>query len=355
MDAVVSNIAGAIDVDVHPAVPRRADLLPFLDDVWRETMLARDIDVLDLTSYPPNAPLSARPDWRLAPGEARDPQRMARDVLDPFGLRHAILNCLSGGLVVYNEHIGTTLCRATNDWIAKSWLDADPRLRASIVVSLVNPETAAEEVERLAHDKRFVQVMTLAAGELPLGRKVFWPIYRAAERHGLPIAIHAGSGYRHATTQSGYPSTLAEDYAGQPQSFASQIVSLIAEGVFAKFPTLRFVLLESGVTWLPSLMWRMSKDWRGVRTEVPWVKQPPAWLMREHLRVACQPLDAPPDEVARIVEHLGSDEMLLFATDYPHWHFDGGDALPRGLPDGLRRKMLVENALATYPRLEATT
>jgi predicted TIM-barrel fold metal-dependent hydrolase len=114
------------------------------------------------------------------------------------------------------------------------------------------------------------------------------------------------------------------------------------------------VLIESGVTWLPSLMWRMSKDWRGVRTEVPWVKQPPAWLMREHVRLTCQPFDAPEEEVARIIEHLGSDDMLLFATDYPHWQFDGDAALPAGLPDRLRRKVLVDNALATYPRLEIT-
>jgi predicted TIM-barrel fold metal-dependent hydrolase len=352
--ATAAALAGAIDCDVHPDVPRRADLLPFLDAFWRETFLARDIDILDLTSYPPNAPLSARPDWRPPPGEIRGPARLARDILDPLSARHAILNCLSGGLVVYNEHIGAALCRATNDWIAKHWLDADPRLRASIIVSPANPDTAAEEIERLAPDSRFVQVLMLAAGEMPLGRKFFWPLYKAAERYGMPIGIHAGSAWRHAPTQSGFPSTLAEDYTSLAQSFASQLVSLIAEGVFAKFPALRVVLIESGVTWLPSLMWRMSKDWRGVRTEVPWVKQPPAWLMREHVRLTCQPFDAPEEEVARIIEHLGSDDMLLFATDYPHWQFDGDAALPAGLPDRLRRKVLVDNALATYPRLEIT-
>ena len=28
--------------------------------------------------------------------------------------------------------------------------------------------------------------------ELPLGRRQNWPIYKAAEAHGLPIGIHAG-------------------------------------------------------------------------------------------------------------------------------------------------------------------
>ena len=211
---------------------------------------------------------------------------------------------------------------------------------------------AAEEVERLAGDRRFVQVLVLAAGEMPLGRRFYWPLWAAAERAGLPIGIHAGSAFRHAPTQSGFSSSLAEDYSNQTQAFAAQLVSLVAEGIFTKFPTLRFVLLESGVTWLPGLMWRMSKDWRGVRTEIPWVKQPPASLLRDHIRLTCQPFDAPAAEVGRIIDHLGSDEMLLFATDYPHWQFDGDAALPLGLPARLRHKLLVENARATYPRLE---
>jgi predicted TIM-barrel fold metal-dependent hydrolase len=44
---------------------------------------------------------------------------------------------------------------------------------------------------------------------------------------------------------------------------------------------------------------------------------------------------------------------LLYASDYPHWQFDGDDALPPGIPKSLRRKILIDNPLATYPRLQA--
>jgi len=49
-----------IDCDIHPAVPDTKALLPYFDDYWRETILQRGIDrlSLNLTSYPPNAPLS---------------------------------------------------------------------------------------------------------------------------------------------------------------------------------------------------------------------------------------------------------------------------------------------------------
>ena len=44
--------------------------------------------------------------------------------------------------------------------------------------------------------------------------------------------------------------------------------------------------------------------------------------------------------------------MLLFATDYPHWQFEGDEVLPAGLPENLLQKILVANPLATYPRLK---
>ena len=68
-----------------------------------------------------------------------------------------------------------------------------------------------------------------------------------------------------------------------------------------------------------------------------------------------QPFDAPTAaEVERIMEHIDSDELLLFATDFPHWHFDGRDALPPGLSADVIQKLAVDNPLATYPRLKET-
>ena len=57
---------GAIDCDVHPALPGTHVLLPYLDEYWREHVRMRGLerDNYDLGAYPPNAPLSGRPDWR---------------------------------------------------------------------------------------------------------------------------------------------------------------------------------------------------------------------------------------------------------------------------------------------------
>ncbi len=346
-----------IDCDLHPTVPALSALMPYLDDLWREAASRRGFDEMVPISYPTTNPLTARADWRDAKGKgATTQERLAAEALDPFRTHLAILNCLYGAPVLFSDDLAVAFCRALNDWVAHDWLDRDSRLRASIVVPMHTAERAVDEIERRAPDRRFVQVLLLVSGEVPLGRRQNWPIFAAAERHGLPVGIHAGSSYRHPVTPIGWPSTQVEDYVNQAPAFASQLTSLIAEGVFAKFPKLTVVLLESGISWLPAHLWRLTKFWKGLRSEIPWVNDPPTQIVRERVRLTLQPLDAPPEpsQVMRLMDHLGSDEMLLFSTDYPHWQFEGVAALPEGLEPGLARKIMVDNPLRTYVRLKET-
>jgi predicted TIM-barrel fold metal-dependent hydrolase len=347
---------GAIDCDLHPAMPPTSALLPYLDEYWRDQLANRHIDryAFNLTSYVPNSPLTARPDWRGANGApGGDLDMLRREALDRFGTRIAICNPLHGAIALFNEDMAAALCAAVNDWVAKELLDKEPRLRASILVPMHDPQAAVSEIERVAKDRRFVQVLLLAMGDLMLGRRIYWPIHAAAEKLGLPIGIHAGSTYQRAPTPSGWPSHRVEDYVAQSSAFENQLVSLVTEGVFQKYPKLKVVLLESGFTWLPPLLWRTAKLWRGVRPEVPWLDRSPAEIIRDHVRLTLQPVDAPndPKMLARTLDHIGSDRMLLFSTDFPHWQFDGDNVLPEGLPDEMWRRIMIDNPLDTYPRL----
>lgn len=346
------NFRGAIDCDVHPRVPTPSMLAPYMNDYWRETVELRGIDVWEAISYPVNAPLSMRPDWRQAKADA-DVGALAKATLDHFGLAHAICNSLFAVQGFRDENLAAAFASAANDWLAAEWLGRDSRLRGSALLPIQSPARAAEEIERLAGDHRFVQVLMLAMGEQPLGKSHFWPIYAAAERHGFAVGIHAGSSYHHALTGSGWPSYYIEDYAAQSAGFHTQLGSLICEGVFVKYPKLKVVLIESGVTWLPPYLWRLAKFWRGVRNEVPWIDREPHEFVRDNVRLTIQPFDAPAAaaQIGRVIDQLQCDDMLLFASDFPHWQFDGDDALPPGISAALRRKVLVDNPLATYPRL----
>jgi len=57
----------SIDCDVHPSVPGMRALMPYLEDFWRDSVEDRGIASLESISYPPNAPISARSDFRAPP------------------------------------------------------------------------------------------------------------------------------------------------------------------------------------------------------------------------------------------------------------------------------------------------
>src|ERR1700690_931246 len=90
-------IAGGVDCDLHPAVPHLTSLLPYLNDYWRDQVTTRGMTDLVSQSYPPNSPISARPDWRHAkenPGaRLADMQPQA---LDRFSVSFGICNPLFG-------------------------------------------------------------------------------------------------------------------------------------------------------------------------------------------------------------------------------------------------------------------
>ncbi|GMG84824.1 amidohydrolase family protein [Paralimibaculum aggregatum] len=345
---------GAVDCDIHAVLPGLKSLLPYFEPQWRDTIMQRGIPEIDTNAYPNNSPLTIRPEWRAsnAPFHAVPLEQLASQALDGTDVEFAICNCLYGFQMLNSEDMGRAFARSINDWMKAEWLDRDPRLRASIAVPMQNPAMSVEEIDRCAPDRRFVQVLMLAMGDMPLGKRYYWPIYEAAERHGLPVAVHAGSMYRHPITGIGWPTYHVQDYASQSTAMQTQLTSLICEGVFQKFPDLKIVMSESGFTWLPPYLWRLDKYWHGLRMEVPWLTVSPIEVVRSNVRFTLQPVDAPPDpaQLERLFDHLDCDDLILYSTDYPHWQFDR-DPIPEGFPASLISKIKIDNPHATYRRL----
>ena len=227
---------------VHPSVPSIKVLLPYMSEFWQESFLARGIDGFVQGGFPVNTPINCREDWRPPTGKPGTDLALFRSqALDAFDTRFAICNTLYGGALSVSETMGAALCSAVNDWIAKEWLDRDDRLRASIVVPAQSPTLAVEEIERMAGDPRFVQILLPVGLEMMLGRRYYWPLFEAAQRHGLPIGLHAGVSYRYAPTSNGWPSHYLQDYISNTQTFEAQLLSLVHEGVLGKYPELKFV------------------------------------------------------------------------------------------------------------------
>lgn len=341
-----------VDADLHCAVPKVDVLFPYLPRHWVEQVRQTKFKGATESYYPRKAPLTARPEAIPAEGSAGSSlDLLQQQALDPLGVEIGILNCLYAIDSLHNPEAAVDFARAVNDWVATEWLARDSRLRASILVPLQLPELAAREIDRIGDHPGFVQVFLPARTEHPLGSRIFRPLWEAIDRHGLVAGIHYGGAPGNPPFPSGWPSHYFEEHAGMAQVVQSQLCSIVSEGVFDLFPRMRVTVSECGFTWLPAFMWRFDKEWRNLRRLVPWVKRAPSEYLRQHVRFTVQPLDAPPTPglLLDVIDQLGSDELLLFASDYPHGHVSQpAESLMPDLPDALARKVWGENARAWY-------
>jgi predicted TIM-barrel fold metal-dependent hydrolase len=369
-NGMVGAGVAVIDAAVHNDVPSTKALYPYLPEYWVEHIENTLFKGPTEFYYPPNSPIAARPGSRptgsdaeksvagrsgavLAVGTPPASQLplVREQVLDQADVEAAVLVSAYPIDSLHNPDAAVVLASAFNDWQIAEWLDKEPRLRASIVVPVQIPHLAAREIERVADHPGFVQVALPVRTPLPLGNRNYHPLWEAIAQHNLVAAIQFGGIPGNPPTQSGWPSYFFEEYVDAALTFASQLTSIISEGVFDLFPTLRVALIESGFTWLPAHMWRFDKEWKNLRRLVPWVKRPPSEYIREHVRLTVQPLDAPADtrQLLQLVDQLGSDDLLLYASHYPRVHAaDSEERLIRHLPEPVARKIRSENARALY-------
>lgn len=341
-----------IDADVHVNVPKVDALYPHLPRHWVEHVKQAQFKGPSESYYPRNAPLTARPGTKPEDGPPGSSLALLREqLLDPLGVEVAILNCTYAIDSLHNPEAAVDFARATNDWLIAEWLEKDSRLRASMVVPVQLPAEAAREIDRVGDHPGFVQVFLPARTEHPLGSRIHRPLWEAIDRHKLVAGIHYGGAPGNPPFPSGWPSHYFEEHAGMAQVVQSQLCSIVSEGVFDLFPEMRVTVGECGFTWVPAFTWRFDKEWKNLRRLVPWVKQAPSAYIRQHVRFTVQPLDAPPTHglMMDVIDQLGSDEMLLFASDYPHGHASQPEArFMVDLPEPLARKVWSENARAWY-------
>ncbi len=342
-----------IDTDIHPA-PDWERVADFLPEPWRTRYLSGNRGPGYLGYWNPIG--VRRADAVLPDGSdiASSPHTLASHFLDAYHIEFGLLNVDHLSICLSPEpDYSAAVASAINDVILQDWLPVDPRLRASLIVSPTDPQLAAREIHRLGDHPDVVQVLMPSGARMPYGQRYYHPIYEAASRHDLPVAIHPGTegtGVSYPPTPAGYPSSYFEFHTGLVASYIGHLISLVTEGVFVKFPTLRWVLIEGGVSWLPPLLWRFDKNYKALRQTTPWLTRLPSEIVHDHVLLTTQPLEEPedPGHLRQVLGMFDADRMLMFSSDYPHWDGDTPDFSGRALPDGLRPHVMSETARALY-------
>jgi hypothetical protein len=345
------------DCDIHPTPGSYKALSPYLSKQWQEHLASYGAKVRHGfqrgAAYPKAQPVAMRRDaWPAGGGlPGSDLNLMREQHLDANNVELGILNPITfSGQGLLNQDLSAALATASNEWQMETFTRKDSRLRGSIVVPYENAEASVAEIDRHAGNSQFVQVILLSRAAEPLGQRRYWPIYEAAVRADLAVGVHAFGYSGNPVTGAGWPSFYLEEMFGHSPSCQALLVSMIMEGVFERFPTLRLVLIEAGCAWLPSLMWRMDKHWKRLKSETPHLKMLPSEYISRNVWITTQPIEEPEPRSLLVdaIEWMGWDR-LLFASDYPHWDFDDPAlAFPVDIPKERRRQFLLENAKSIY-------
>jgi predicted TIM-barrel fold metal-dependent hydrolase len=172
----------------------------------------------------------------------------------------------------------------------------------------------------------------------------FDPLWALAQEAGLPIVLHVGGEEKlnAAYFENGLP--RVKDFHGGEENFTSlsfmaipqapmkTLAALIIDGVFDRFPRLKFGAIELGAAWVPSWMRFLDSAAQAfVKNEerLQKLSDRPSNIVRRQLRVT----PYPHEDVGWIIANAG-EEVCLFSSDYPH--VEGGRNPLKRFDDSLK-------------------
>lgn len=219
------------------------------------------------------------------------------------------------------------------------------------------PERTAELIDDLGGEKIFAGILIPAITLSNPSSDEWNPIYDAAQRKGLAICVHGDNPSSETIpNRSWLPrgfalETFVENHIlSFPVTIARQLVSIVIGGVPVRFPKLKFVFMEGGVTYIPWLMQRMDDEYVKRGFEAPLLSKFPSAYMNEFYYTT-QPIEsANKFGLKGFLEMFDYENRLVYASDYPHWDFDAPSAiydLPF-LSETARKKILGENAARAF-------
>jgi len=215
------------------------------------------------------------------------------------------------------------LVQSHNDGMAEVQKKSNGRLISTFCLTLQHPDVALEELQRCVN-KLGMRVAVVcpnvdggALDDLPL-----WDFWAEAERLGVVLALHGDSDSK-LVGHERFNRWRLFNCLGFPFDYMHGIACMIYSGMLDRFPNLKIMLAEAGVSFLPFLEDRLNDTTETFHSP----------LAYDNFDIRRKPANKrPPTEYFQMFHHaVGLDESLLdfviakygaekflIGTDYPH-------------------------------------
>ncbi|HTY77363.1 MAG TPA: amidohydrolase family protein [Candidatus Bathyarchaeia archaeon] len=299
-----------------------------------------------------------------------DPELRLKDQ-DLDGVQGEVLYGILGATGRMGDPEATVeVMRIYNEWLA-DFCSTHPERFAGLASIPNHPiDAAIAEVERVAK-RGAVRGFDIANSPdlKPLWDPYWNPLWDVIDRSGLPLHFHTigtrlPEGLQRLVfigsdlTRAGVDVTDEQKrlarmaYAGHITGFqmnmAQILMPMIYGGVLERYPRLRMVLGESGIGWIPYVLWRMDSEWEDQFRDLPLTMRPSDYWKRQ-----CWATYQTDPVGMKLVDQLGADK-IMWGSDFPHpdgiWP-DSREYVAREMADlapDVRHKILCGNAARLY-------
>jgi predicted TIM-barrel fold metal-dependent hydrolase len=308
------------------------------DDVWvmdgggdmtdASILTAAPVGVFGMAGWSDPLP-SHPPTLRDMAPSAYDPAARLR-LLDEYGIYAQILypnvGCFGerSFVAMPDADLKRDCVRAYNDFIT-AWCSEDPaRLIPLTSTPFWDLDLMVEEIHRCAKlgHRGILFTWTPQSFGMPYLGDPFWdPLWECCAAHELPINFHIGSGSMAMPTKpypgNGFQVNYGNYIVQAGLNLATAIADLIGSGLLLRHPTLKFVVVESGVGWIPYVLEQLTWLWNnsGVYQERPELMgHSPIEQFKQSIYGTFWFEDAC---LKAAVDVVGPDNFM-FETDYPH-------------------------------------
>jgi uncharacterized protein len=238
------------------------------------------------------------------------------------------------------------LARAYNRWLVEKVLPGSPRISSMLYLPFNDHAAAYKMVQDFGDKPGVLGFMVTSVRHKPVHDNDYMKIYGLVEEMGLPLGFHSGFNWDDPMFRTANR-FIAVHALGFTWYNVIHCTNWVVNGLPERFPKLKVVWIESGVTWIPWLMTRLDNEYRMRSSECPSLKMLPSEYMKQ-MYYSTQPIEVPDDEqyMEAVFRCIDAENTLLYASDYPHWDMDLPSTiwdLPF-LDEKAKRKILGENA-----------
>jgi predicted TIM-barrel fold metal-dependent hydrolase len=246
--------------------------------------------------------------------------------------------------------------RAYHQWMEDYCKPYPDRLGGVILISSRDIKGSVEEIKRWGKSRWAWGVLVYAPVGTPLDHPDIEPVWAAAADHDLSVTLHTFTVMPPYAPggQDNWENLWLQRSAAHPWCGMRNMASLIGSGLMDRYPKIRIGTLEAGHGWLPFWTARIDEHYDTIRDALPAeLKKRPSDYVKSGRYF--QSIEIPEGgEITNSVMDLLGDDVLMYASDYPHSesHFPKSveKVLAWKMTDERKRKLFWDNAVRFYAR-----